>query len=54
MELYQSGSDSNLIQMFKWALESWEYIEKTPCSTPFYNHSDIFSKLGLSLGRNFE
>ena len=26
MEIYQSGADSYLIQMFKWTLESWEFI----------------------------
>jgi hypothetical protein len=26
MELYQSGADSDLIQIFKWTLESWEFI----------------------------
>ena len=26
MELYQSGADSYLIQIFKWTLESWEFI----------------------------
>ena len=27
MELYQSGADSYLIQIFKWKLESWDFIE---------------------------
>ena len=26
MELYQSGADSYSIQIFKWTLESWEFI----------------------------
>mgnify|MGYP006192601471 FL=1 len=26
MELYLSGADSYLIQIFKWTLESWELI----------------------------
>ena len=26
MELCQSGADSYLIQIFKWTLESWEFI----------------------------
>ena len=24
MELYQSGADSDLIQIFKWTLKSWD------------------------------
>ena len=30
MELYQSGADSCLIQIFKWTLESWEFIVVFP------------------------
>ena len=26
MEFYQSGADSFFIQIFKWTLESWEFI----------------------------
>ena len=27
MELYQSGANYFLIQIFKWILESWEFLE---------------------------
>ena len=56
MELCQSGADSYLIQILKWTLESWEFIVGNflPVSLRFYNPSDIFSKLGLSRGRNLK
>ena len=43
------------VPVFKLRLESWEFIcsrKLTPRSTLFYNPRDVFSKIGLSRGRN--
>ena len=49
MALYQSGADSYVIQIFKWTLESGEFIKVNSLfPAVFDNPSDVFSNLGFS------
>jgi hypothetical protein len=43
MELYQSGADSYLIQIFKWTLESWELIVGNSLFPAVFTTLAIFS-----------
>ena len=43
MELYQSGPDSYLIQIFKWTLESWEVIVENSLFHAVFTTLAIFS-----------
>ena len=53
MELYQPGPDSYLIQIFKWTLESWEFIVGNSLfHAVFTTPAGFFFELGLSRGSN--
>ena len=43
MELYQSGVDSYLIQIFKWTLKSWEFIEANSFFPAIFTTLAMFS-----------
>jgi len=43
MELYQSGADSFLIQIFKWTHESWEFIEANSLFPAVFTTLAVFS-----------
>ena len=44
MELCQSGADSYLIQIFKWTLESWEFIVGNSLFHAVSTTLEIFSR----------
>ena len=43
MELYQSGADSYLIQIFKWRLESWEFLVANSLFHAVFPTLDMFA-----------